>query len=739
MALMMFFAGCQDPLSDYSVTNTNNDVLPEIAGPEWVKAEALAGANRIIWALNKDAKGYAVYRQKVDAAGAGLSGFVQIAPTSSPPFTGGEYIDAVSIENQLENGALYKYGVVAYTDASLAGRSVVDYVKDGVTYADPVTANIPAQGTVVTVLTDPALTTPALTDANITAVAVQGEDGDELLVSWRSPHPVFSYAVKYALGNATLAADITSFANSNVVGDPVKYFHTPLFGGTTQISLGVMFKDQYYYKPALITKAVTGLTLSEPLSITPDILEVTYSATGYAVIKWNLTSSLTRSDYKLYRIETKGVYQNSNTQIEVVGDWTAVTGISDTSSSGGSTTVTVTDSGLDPTKNYLYALYAEVGGRKSAPALKGLAAQTVSVTALAFDIETSYTTAADDTRTYSATIGWNAAEGVTNYKLERATTTTYPTQTTGDFSPVPGTLSAVGGRYTVIDTPAIRQSYVYRLTATVNNVAVVSYEILNTDPFSAAVLGQYDSSTGQYQPYSVVQSTTTAYATEIRFTTGSDYTKDITADIYRAEVPASTSVSTGSFTASAVEQAAFTKLTTTAAHPVDEGSYLDSGLTIGAKYIYRVEYKAGGKTFYYSDTTVRGYTGYVQTPSVPYSSTSSIYNVGTPSGGSPSVTRQYYTITGSAIKNARIISQSRTQTPSSDWGTYTGGISTTVASYIPAAGTTDNLKWEAQDTGVTPNSEYFYFVTPTAVANTQFRLVLVNGTDPQNYTVLINF
>jgi hypothetical protein len=708
MALMMFFAGCQDPLSDYSVTNTNNDVLSEIAGPEWVKAEPLAGANRITWAFNKDAKGYAVYRQKVDAAGAELSVFAQVG-SSVLSTEECEYIDAVSISNQLENGVLYKYGVVAYTEASLAGRAVASgFVKDGVTYADPVTANIPAQGTEVT-----ALTTPALTAADITAAAVQNENGDELLVSWPSTHPAFSYAVKYNLGNATLAAGTSSFSH-NVFGDAVKYFHTPLFSGTIQISLGVAFEDPYYYKPALITKEVTGLTLTEPLSLQSWFsFNVIHSSTlvGNATITWNTDSAAPNaSDYKLYRIETKGVYQSSSAQIEVVGDWTAVTGIVSVTTGGSTTTITATDSGLEPTKNYLYALYAEVGGKKSAPVLKGLAAATVPVAGVAFDIETSYETV-DDTRIYSAAIGWNAAEGVTGYNLERAITTTYPTQTTGAFTAI--TVPApVGGRYTVIDSPAIWQSYVYRLTATVNGVAVVKEETLNTDPFSEAVSSS--------SPYSVAASTTTAYATEISFTTGLGYIKDITADIYRAVVPASTSLSNG-FTAYAYEQAAFEEIATDL--PVDDGDYLDTaGLIIGTKYIYRVEYKVGSKTLYYSDDSVRGYTGYVQTPSVPSLSFSSY--AGTV--GTTSMTN-YFIVTGTAPLNAIVKIQTRDSGSSDAWVDYS------LQGFVVRHPTTATAP--ITGTSVTPGSYYFSITRATSAASPDgkdLRFAVVN--QPDNLT-----
>jgi hypothetical protein len=733
VALMLFFAGCQDPLSDYTVTN--KDELPEIAGPEWVKAEALPGANHITWAFTKDAKGYVVYRQKVNENGEALSAF----EVHEVETTTGEYFDAVKLNNQLEHDALYRYGVIAYTNASLAARSL-DYVKDGVTYAEPVKANIPAQGTAVA-----KLGTPEFTDANISTKAVKNTNGnDELLVSWPSLHPMFSYNVKYALGNATLAVDISN--SYSLTYGAVNYYHTPLFGGDTQITLGITFGgDQYYYTPDTFTKAVKE-TLTQPLNLSLYTYEVSRNSGSEATITWNGVvngSSLNVGDYKLYRIEAKnigtGPVSSNSSQIEVVGDWTPVTiGISSATNGG----ISVTDTGLDPVKAYLYALYAEVDGRKSAPKLHGLAAQTVNIDALNFDVETSFTTATDNTRAYSVTIGWNKVEGASVYTLEKAITTKYPTETIGAYTAVGTAAPAqVGGRYTVTDTPAIRQSYKYRLTVTVNGVEVVGFRDLNSDPFREYVEGS---------SFSVNPSSDTAYATDISFTP-SEYVKDLKADIYRAEVPKSSSQNIG-FSQKAIEQAAFKPVI--ANHPLaldqygNIATYTDTGLAIGTQYIYRVEYKykviVDGKE---EERVLRdaspyaGYTGYVQNPSVPqfYSSNVNLSYKGT---------QNYYTVSfvnysEKLLINAQIVSQTRSYNATtgqySEW-TAGGGITGTLA--LHSADETSNVKLGtgagAIDTGVSPGSYYFFVTPPTNPGTTQYRLVLVDDKNADNYSYLTN-
>jgi hypothetical protein len=181
VALTVFFAACDNPTS-YTVTNRED--LPELSGPEWVKAESYAGANVITWAFVKDASSYTVYRQPVDEDGNVVSGTPFTLVKTSPGQTGTNetftVVDAVSLTNQLENGVSYLYAVTANNTAGIAGRAAVgSFVKDGVTYADePVTANIPARGTPAIDLTD-----PKLTAENITAEGVQLPNSDELLLS----------------------------------------------------------------------------------------------------------------------------------------------------------------------------------------------------------------------------------------------------------------------------------------------------------------------------------------------------------------------------------------------------------------------------------------------------------------------------------------------------------------------------------------------------------------------------
>jgi hypothetical protein len=697
-ALSLSFTACEDPLSDYTVTNT--EVLPELPGPEWVKAEALKGANSITWAFTKDAKGYTVYRQELDANGAEVGGFTEGATKTHATSS---LIDAVGLDNQLKNGVSYRYGVTANNAAGLSGRSV-DYVQEGVTYADPVTADIPAQGTVVTAIA-------ALTADSITAEGVSDASGsDRLLVSWPYTHPAFSYSVQYAVGNATLSKNLSS--SSSPTSGETWYYSAPLFGGSTQVSLVVTFgADAYYYKPATITKAVTGLSLSGPLTVNQMYFNDIKRGGGgtAAIISWYTDPSVPDlGSYKLYRIAATNVttgYPSSNLIEAVDADWTAVTG---GVQSAGSGQVTVIDSGLDPEKGYLYALYAQVGERKSSPVLYGLGVDTDPISGPDFDVKTSYTTAADGTRTYSVTLGWNAAVDAT-YKLERAPVA-YSTDAIGAYTTVTVPV-AVGGRYTVVDNPAIRQSYIYRLTATVNGVETVSYTSLDADPFTESV----DS-----QSFYASSSTSTAYAIELGFSP-SNYVNDITADIYRAAVPENllnTWVNTGRYSSDAIEKSAFALIK--AGHPVKDGNYTDAaGLVIGTKYVYRVVYKVGAKTLY--DSTDE--TGYVQQPSVPYIPGYSYITDRNAVSGIQyfEISNYYYNIL--ILAGTQVQLQSKATSADAPWSP--GNAVLVLKTSNTGSGPTGS--------GIGADSYYFSFSIPAAAAQTanNYRLVIVDqgGTD----------
>jgi hypothetical protein len=529
-----------------------------------------------------------------------------------------------------------------------------------------------------------------------------------LLLTWPHNNPALDYTVNYDIGLGaalTLSTNISGTTLTSVGSGAEAFYQTALFGGTNKVRITVVLSGtngEYYYKPIEITKALPALAktvISGPASFT-SVTRSTTSGTSATITWGTVTGAPNPVDYKLYRIEAKDVADGaytSGTQVEVTGDWTLVPTATASLSSG---TITVIDTGLSTTKGYLYALYAEVGGAKSVPVLHGLAASSVAEPD-SYEVIPSYTTAGG-VRTYSVTIGWSAQPGVT-YTLSRAVKTTYPAPSVGDFVVIAPSPTANAGRYTVIDAPAIRKSYVYRLAATIEGVT--SYFDEDLDATDDPVFQEYVDAA-----LSVASSAATAYATDITLDL-SGYTADITADIYRAEVPENLSSSpTNGDWDDSIEKAAFAKVHSDVA--VDGATITDTGLTIGKQYAYRVVYKLGAVELVNEDEDLKGNAGYVQTPSVP--SVSSVSDAGYNGN------IYYFEVAGSALQEAEIELQRRAA------GTF-GAWSRVNVDTVRVTGITP----PTGSSSLTSGDLYVQFGAPNTGDQTayEYRLVLVDGAE----------
>ncbi|MDR2071723.1 MAG: hypothetical protein LBP81_09955 [Treponema sp.] len=663
-ALTMFFAACNAPVNPSDITTT--EVPASISGPEGLKATAYRGVNVITWTFNKDAKDFTVFRQRSD----GQDEVVHLGSSTIDKYY---YIDTVNLGNPLEDGVEYTYYVTANSGLATSGRSVI---QDGAAKVS-VTANIPAryanawQDVTVLLETDQTLNAESIKVEKVTTTT----SDENLLLSWPSYNPGFNYQVYYDIGKAiTVNKTVFSSITPNNLAAADLFYKAPLFGGENTIRVVVKLgSDEYYYQPITITKALSAYSAN----VLPDITN--YDATRIdattAKITWETIAGAPKAaDYRLYRIEIL----NENT---AVGDWTPVSiGLStrlDTSGSGAR--ITVQDTGLTPSKSYLYALYAEAGGAKSATVTDNIESFDVPDVS-SFDLEMSYKEESDTRRTYTVTIGWNKVEGHSGYTLEKApvtTSLTNPSKTViGDYTPISIPDTALqGNRYTVTDSPALWKSWKYRLTSKdADGVEAYSEKDLNSDPFRDRV----------YSGINVSSSSTTAYATNVSIW-GLDYTTDIFVDIYRAEVPASISTSTDTgATTSAVENAGFV-LVRKNFHLKGNASYTDEGLVIGTKYIYRHVVKASPEGI--ADTareisnrwyTDNNYTGYVQLPSVPY--VSYISNAG--SNTTTTTTTYYFKLYGSIRLSTKI--QLQKWSANSGWSKFADAVVSRAATTLPS-------------------------------------------------------
>jgi hypothetical protein len=734
VALTMFFAACQAPVNPNSLTLSEK--ITAVSGPDWVEATAYPGANLVTWAFVKDAKSYTVYRQRDDRKDA----LVKLGITEYP--SGGRtqyyYVDAVSFENQLVNEVEYIYYVTANSGQSITGRAVggtsePTIINDGST-SNTVTAIIPARDTVVTKLADDPETDDVVEEFAadwITDEKVIKSDGSEiLLLTWPNKNPAFAYKVNYSIGKTVSFTVKTEDAAADILQDG--YFNTPLFGGLSKVGVTVSLTgDTYsYYKPVTIEKDLTSYSLtasidapySSGLAVTRD--PGTQGTT--AVITWTPdgdNAAKLASDYKLYRIKAKNVVNgayNPGTAdpVEIEGDWELVSG--HVTQSGAGTQIKVVDVGIELKQAYLYALYAELEGRKSATSFYALKPAEIAQP-YGYDATVTYAeNATTGNRDYKVTIGWFAQAGVETYKLARAEKTTYPTQTyTGFTTELTVPKESVGGIFTVIDTPPIRKAYVYRLTAiTTDGLTSDFYTELDGDVYAEYITvdNSYGNGSGDF---SVAQSSIDAYTNILTFNPG--YKNDLTVRIYRAEVPYTGTPNPNGTYSSA--NAVYTELTTTPLALKDTGTYSDSELTLGKYYAYRIAYYAGSKQLTILQSTNAeaglGNGGLVQTPKT--TTIIAVSDAGsTPTGAT---TTFYFRVTNPSApllgSQVQLQSKADTATPADPWTAGTVGS----VVYIPLSAT-------VLPTGSSLSAgDYYFTIVQPALAVTAvnaYRLVAVD-------------
>ena len=665
-----------------------------------------------------------MYRQRSDRSDA----LVHLTTTNSQntennspgPFV---YLDTVSFDNQLVHEAEYVYYVTANSGQGITGRAVsgtdATVINDGASSAT-VTANIPPRDTpVANLVLDP--DNEAFTVDSIKEETVQANGTEQLLLTWPQYNPAFQYQVAYDFGTKlTLNQIIQDDQSQNIVpqGTVLKYYRAPLFGGTNtaRITLSLGEVDAYYYKPQEFSKPLAAYTLSTiPLGSSTDwkITSVTRTSgdNTSATIIWTPLAEAPDAVYKLYRIQANGITSDDgklNNSATAVGDWAEVTGAQILSKENTTFKLTVTDTGLSASKGYIYALYAETGaGAKSETvvyAIKPEAAEDVTL-----DVNTSYVSDTAGNRTYSVTIGWKAQSGAT-YKLERAPKTTYPTTSIGAFINVP-IGDPVAGRYTVVDTPAIRSAYLYRLTVTYEGITRVYEEELKSEPFSDTVNAKIK----------VDSSTAYAYATKVTITLLDDtnpntdpspayYDNDLEVDIYRAE---GTTADTGKF-GQPVGNVNFDRVAEKVSLKGEDNTYEDKDLKIGTKYVYRLVVKtSAGKELHNTNTDLSGNSGYVQEPSGPKSNETQ--SASATSAGSNGNT--YYYKATNLLQGAKVQLQRRASSTSS-WSSVSDGSSVIK---ITSTGTPPT-----GSSNLSGGDSYFTVTKPADTSGYSYRVMLVD-------------
>jgi hypothetical protein len=543
----MIFAGCDG----------SQDIFQEkdyaaISAPQNLKATAQPGLNVITWDVVKDAKsGYEVTRK--DA----VTGEVKTLAATTPYLA-----DKVGFANQLVDGRKYTYTVVAKSGSELRnGSASVD-----------VTAAIPARGDATVVA--------APTDIAFKPFANEGKD--QLEVTWTGDANL-SYSAYYVYSDGTVPLVYERWVTE---GTSLKRQTIPFVGGDTSVKIVAKWDGAEYYKSAEASQTFSGTG-----SILPNVsnFSVTPDSNGIYTLLWNAVDSAT--GYDIWRAEfiSGSLTENWNDNEEggyipswggaTLGDWQSIDA---TSAKKNGISFTLTESGVDTSKRYIYGIIAKNSEAKSPLATDTTNAITQSI-ATTFS-STNIVETKDADGKPQLTIGVDVADGETVVLARATVTIAGGIPSVGAYTAVTGGTSA-GAHYTWIDKPAIRDSYNYKLTVTKGGISkdIVVYKDN----------GSYKSSLENYISVSTQAAPANVYSIRISLSGSLAYTDDLKADIYQAE-----SNSNGA----PVNPTGWEKITTAPQtyETLSSDGFIKSGLTVGAYYVYRVVLTSTentGKTF----------------------------------------------------------------------------------------------------------------------------------------------
>jgi hypothetical protein len=275
---MFALIGCQDPISDLTVTET----IPSIAGPAGLTGKKLEGGVLLYWETVSDAKGYQVYRHN-DATG-------EEKALTKPSQTDLWYLDLVDWDNPLTAGT-YTYKVVAVSGFS-GNRAV---------------KNVVFNGTSTWSVTFTADEIPPRDAASLAWIKVDDptvEDGPEGKRVVLTTAPNLKYEVKVALGEAVEGdvffyyRDDVPLGSSTYPFNVLKYVDLPKIGGNSTVEITASYYwDSYYPKTAVKqTKVTQEAGLNKPTGFSasrsdPEQRYVRFTwnndpqATGYSIYK----------------------------------------------------------------------------------------------------------------------------------------------------------------------------------------------------------------------------------------------------------------------------------------------------------------------------------------------------------------------------------------------------------------------------------------------------------------------
>jgi hypothetical protein len=280
---MVALIGCQDPISDTTVTET----VPAINGPAGLNGKKLEGGVLLYWETVPDAKGYQVYRHNDDTG--------EEKELTGESKSALYYLDLVDWDNLLTAGT-YTYKVVA-----VSGFSGNDRAAEGVVFNGTSTYTVTFEAADIPERTATSLPWIKVDDPTV----ADGPVGKRLVLATA---PNLDYTVKVALG-AAVDGDVfyylddtvgTAALNSTYPFSNYKYVDIPEIGGdsTVEITAG------YYYEGYYPQTAVKRTTVTQDAGLnTPQSFVAQRSGDTKQYVGFMWTNDPQATGYTIYKAE----------------------------------------------------------------------------------------------------------------------------------------------------------------------------------------------------------------------------------------------------------------------------------------------------------------------------------------------------------------------------------------------------------------------------------------------------
>jgi hypothetical protein len=507
LLLIFTLASCENGTT--STDLSTKTVLQTLAAPTNVKATAFGetGVIRVTWEPVANAAGYHVYRKSVAPKG-GETQYVfkkAVVGFTGTPDTYLGIQDVIDFTNEFKPDVTYSYKVVALTDWSSfpAGGAVWKPESDlvlqnssadsnSVKFDDPTGKNpknpLTAAGS--------KLTAPEITLDTVYSYATNGLS-ENLLVSW-DVKPGLSYIVYYSYGSDVLIANTALASNTNFIkpvnpatGQTTYATTFPLINGKTNVQVVAKHGTGYYVDSDPVVENYEGAK-----TILPSVaLTATIAPPGSGVVTLTWPDNPAAESYEVYKFTSNSSGYTGGGYI--FDDWTDITDKINIFKNAAGTGWEAYDTDLnDENQGYVYMLISKKGDAKSNPSTSAVQLNNI---AAAMPVVTNLDWNYDYKKFQGVQITWNAKLGQT-YKLYRKVvnfdidsgkvigpkTGTWEegwTEVTG-FSAVPNN---DGASYAVIDTPAVKDAYKYKLVTTQGSLTAEKFADLTSDPYVNAV------------------------------------------------------------------------------------------------------------------------------------------------------------------------------------------------------------------------------------------------------------